>query len=109
MERLFDDVIGRRALSHLEWDEHFRVHPHTYRWWLYDQAPAHLARARCGWWRSALEDGRHAGLNRRMKALPTVEGDVRLLAGHHDVDAFAASVALSTQWREAVLGFHRFG
>ena len=60
------------------------------------------------WWRSALEDGRHAELNRRMKALPTVDGDVRLLAGHHDVDAFAVGGA-QPQWREAVLGFHRFG
>ena len=43
-----------------------------------------------GWWRD--ENG-HAS--------------VRVLAGHYDLDAFA--VALSEQWREAVLGFHRFG
>ena len=37
------------------------------------------------------------------------EGEVQPVPSGADADPVAASVALSTQWREAMLGFHRFG
>ena len=56
VERLFDDnLIGRHALSHLEWDEHFRVPTRTPTGGGCTRAAgARLRpmRARCGWWRS---------------------------------------------------------
>ena len=69
--------------QHLERTAPFPVpYPHTDRWWL------DLSR-----WRPPASH----------------EGEVRTVPSGADVDPVAASVALSTQWREAMLGFHRFG
>ena len=66
---------------HLERDVPFTVStPHTERWWL------DLSR-----WRPPASH----------------EGEVRVVPP--EADAVVASVALSTQWREVMLGFHRFG
>lgn len=109
VSRLFDDdLIGRHAISHLELDPHFRVdHPHT-RW--FDRFryrppaapdPGELRAIA----HAALEHGEHAELNRWMKRHPTDEGAVRLLAGAHDLDAFAHDCACTHAWQRALRRF----
>ena len=71
--------------QHLERTAPFPVpYPHSDRWWL------DLSR-----WRPPASH----------------EGEVRTVPSGTGVEAdpVAASVALSTQWREVMLGFHRFG
>ncbi len=113
VRRLFDDnLIGRHALSHLEWDPHFRVvHEHERYWSLDsdrlrrscdDDHRASALRALVG---EALEHGDHAALNRWMRANPTAKGTVRVLAGLHDVDAFVAECIRCGAWRRGLEAF----
>ena len=110
--RLFDDnLIGRHALSHLTWDDHFHIPREHDPWWRretrrprLDPAPSLRATAA-----AALEHGDHAALNRWMKDHPDRDGRVRVLAGWHDLDAFAAACSANPVWRLAAERFSAAG
>lgn len=105
VRRVFaDDLPGRHAIGHLELDRHFLVaHPHN-RFWLerWCGPPARPTPPFRSIAEAALVTGRHAELNRRMKRHPANNGAVRLLAGAHDLDQFAADCAAERVWTAAL-------
>jgi hypothetical protein len=111
VRRLFDDnLVGRHAVAHLAWDEHFRVeHDHQRASWRSSDGAAIglgdvAARLRAVA-ADALARGEHADLNYWMKAHPSNDGLVRVLAGLHDLERFGAACARIAAWRDAVDAF----
>jgi hypothetical protein len=108
---LADNLAGRHAITHLQWDDHFRMRSEPFTWWdirrLELDRPVHRTDFRA-LTVQVLEDGGHAELNRQMKTRPTSDGDVPILHGWHDIDAFVATVTARKVWREVLLGFRRF-
>jgi hypothetical protein len=102
---LADNLAGRHALSHLEWDDHFRIPDGCLTWWdIRRRRPVDRIDLRAIALQ-VLEEGDHAELNRQMKARPNRDGDVPILHGRHDVDAFVAMVDRSYVWRGVLVGF----
>jgi hypothetical protein len=103
---LADNLAGRHALSHLEWDDHFRIPEGCLTWWDIRRLRPVRRIDLLAITMRVLEEGDHAELNRRMKAArPSRDGEVPILHGRHDVDAFVAVVDRSYVWREVLLGF----
>ena len=112
VRRLFDDnLIGRHAISHLEWDDHFRVpSDHEPRWLFRDDhrrrsGTDELASGLRAIAVEVLEHGDHRDFNRWMKTQPTDKGLVRILAGAHDLDAFSIDCARRAAWAHGVTTF----
>ena len=86
-------VMGRHALSHVEWLDHFSGHRPRPSWYPRPAAPARPEFDHAAVLRAVVADGRLGEFNRWMKqprfALDREGGPVaRTLAGAHDVDAF---------------------
>jgi hypothetical protein len=106
---LAGNVAGRHAVGHLAMDDHFRMPNEPLTWWdvrWLELQQLSLVDLRALTIR-VLEDGDHAELNRQLKAHRARGGEVRVLYGWHDVDAFVEAVSLTDAWRRVLFRFGR--